>query len=157
MKIQAVDKAATALRELPPPQALDVLGTLDRPKLLALLTYTPEDESVYLLGLYEEAERQAALKEMSVGLIIGCLAGLLTGVAVAIWKGQAWVGAVLGIAMALNFLVATTMGAIVPVLLRKLKYDPASGSTVLVTALTDSCGFLFFLGIASLYLKYLAR
>jgi magnesium transporter len=100
---------------------------------------------------------RAALKEMSVGLIIGTLAGLLTGVAVYLWKGEAWVGAVLCIAMILNFLVATTMGALVPVLLRKFKYDPASGSGVLVTAMTDSCGFLFFLGIASLYLKYVAR
>lgn len=100
---------------------------------------------------------RAALKEMSVGLIIGTLAGLSTGLAVYLWKGQAWVGIVLCLAMILNFLVATTMGALVPVLLRRFKYDPASGSGVLVTAMTDSCGFLFFLGIASLYLKYIAR
>ena len=97
---------------------------------------------------------KATLKEMSVGLIVGTLAGVMTGIAVFMWKGQAWVGLVICLSMILNFLVATSMGALVPIVMRKMKYDPASGSGVLVTALTDSCGFLFFLGIATIFLKF---
>ena len=56
--------------------------------------------------------------------------------------------------MILNSLVATTVGSLVPVMLKKLNFDPAAGSGVIVTMITDSFGFFSFLGIASLGLKH---
>ena len=55
-------------------------------------------------------------------------------------------------AMVLNLLLAALMGVTIPVLLQKLGRDPAVGSSVLITAITDSGGFFIFLGLATIFL-----
>jgi magnesium transporter len=54
------------------------------------------------------------------------------------------------LAMVLNFMVAALAGVLVPLWLKAMKVDPALASAAFVTAVTDTLGFLFFLGIASL-------
>ena len=61
---------------------------------------------------------------------------------------------VLGIALALNFLIAALVGSLIPLILRWLRADPAVASSVFVTACTDMCGFFAFLGLLSLGLRY---
>jgi magnesium transporter len=97
---------------------------------------------------------KAVIKEIKVGLSLGLVTGICAGFVVYLWKGNSTVGIVIGIAMVLNSLVASGMGAVIPILLKRMKWDPASGSGVLVTALTDSFGFFSFLGIATLAMKY---
>jgi magnesium transporter len=58
----------------------------------------------------------------------------------------------IGLATIINLLVAGTFGALVPLFLKKFKSDPAVGSTVILTTLTDVIGFLSFLGIAKILL-----
>ena len=55
-------------------------------------------------------------------------------------------------AMLLNLLLASIMGVAIPLLMEKLGRDPALGSSVLITAITDSGGFFIFLGLATLFL-----
>lgn len=55
-------------------------------------------------------------------------------------------------AMTLNLLLAATVGVLIPVGMDKLGRDPALGSSVLITAVTDSGGFLIFLGLATVFL-----
>ncbi len=55
-------------------------------------------------------------------------------------------------AMVLNLLLAATMGVLIPVTMVKLGRDPAVGSSVMITACTDSGGFFIFLGLATLFL-----
>jgi hypothetical protein len=55
-------------------------------------------------------------------------------------------------AMTLNLLLAATVGVLIPVIMDKLGRDPALGSSVLITAVTDSGGFLIFLGLATIFL-----
>lgn len=98
---------------------------------------------------------KAAMKELSVGAIIGLQNGLLAGFIVYLWKDSLLVGYVIGIAMLFNAIIASAMGAFVPIFLKKLNWDPASGSGVIVTFVTDSFGFFAFLGIAHLALNYL--
>ena len=57
--------------------------------------------------------------------------------------------------MILNMMVATMAGYIVPVILKKLKIDPALASAVFVTTVTDVLGFFFFLGLATAFINYL--
>ena len=64
-------------------------------------------------------------------------------------------GVIVGVALAGNMVVAGAMGAAVPVVLRALRLDPAVGSAVLVTTLTDVLGFLMLLGLAALLLTRL--
>lgn len=64
-------------------------------------------------------------------------------------------GIVIGVAMVLNMIVSTMAGFIVPVILKKMKVDPALASTVFVTTATDVLGFFFFLGLATIFIVYL--
>jgi magnesium transporter len=91
-------------------------------------------------------------KELLVGLSNGIFLALLTGTAAALWFQHVNLGITIAIAMIGNFCVAGTMGALIPMLLEKRNIDPAVGSVVVLTALTDSFGFLFFLGVSSLLL-----
>jgi len=98
--------------------------------------------------------KKAVLKEVTVGITIGTVTGLFCGLLVFFWKNSALVGIVICCAMIINSLVATTFGSLIPIALKKLKWDPAVGSGVIVTTLTDVAGFFSFLGIATLALKY---
>jgi magnesium transporter len=97
---------------------------------------------------------KALTKEASVGLVNGIVTGILAGFLVFYWKDSAIVGAIICISMILNSLVASVVGSSVPVLLKRFNFDPAAGSGVIVTMITDSFGFFSFLGIATLGLKY---
>jgi len=59
---------------------------------------------------------------------------------------------VMTLAMTLNLLLAAVMGVVIPVTMAKLGRDPAIGSSVMITACTDSGGFFIFLGLATLFL-----
>ncbi len=88
-------------------------------------------------------------REMSLGLINGGLLGVVVGLVAYAWKGNGTLGIVLGVAMLGNMLVAGLAGAGVPLLLRRLKMDPAVSSAVFVTTFTDVIGFVLFLGLAA--------
>ncbi len=95
------------------------------------------------------------LKEISVGLINGVAVGTLLGVIAWVWKGNAILGLVVGGSLALNTLVAVSIGGIVPLLLRRFGHDPAVASGPLLTTVTDMCGFFLVLSIASQLIEYL--
>jgi magnesium transporter len=59
---------------------------------------------------------------------------------------------VMTLAMMLNLLMAAMMGVIIPMVMVKLGRDPAVGSSVMITAITDTGGFFIFLGLATLFL-----
>ena len=90
------------------------------------------------------------LKELSVALVNGIVIGLGTGVAVYFWKQDWRISTAIFLAMILNFLMAASSGVLIPLGLKKMNVDPALASAAFVTGFTDTFGFLFFLGIASL-------
>ena len=91
-------------------------------------------------------------KEIGVAMVNGLIWGSLLGfVAWWLYRSVA-LGAVMTAAMMLNLIVAATVGVAVPLLRQRLGYDPAIGSSVLITAVTDSGGFFIFLGLATLFL-----
>ena len=91
-------------------------------------------------------------KEASVGIINGIALGLLLGLAAWAWKGNAVLGLVVGAALAVNTVVAVSIGGTVPLLLKRFKFDPAVASGPLLTTVTDMCGFFLLLSLASLVL-----
>ena len=97
---------------------------------------------------------KAIFKEVKVGLAIGILIGICAGVLVYLWKGHLIVASVIFISMILNALVAAGVGALIPIILKKRNLDPALGSGVLVTIMTDSFSIFSFLGIATLAMRY---
>ncbi len=99
--------------------------------------------------------RKALLKESVVGLANGFSCGLVAALIVWVWKGNPWLGGIIGAAMIVNMFVAATSGTLIPLALRAMKVDPALASSVFITTLTDVFGFLSFLGLGTLFIKYL--
>lgn len=95
-------------------------------------------------------------KEMTVGVINGAMLGLLLGGAALLWKGNPYLGLVVGGALALNTILAVTLGGVLPLGLRSLKFDPALASGPILTTVTDMCGFLILLSLATASLSHLA-
>jgi len=99
-----------------------------------------------------DAIRRLLRKEIGVACINGLLWGGLLGVLAWWLYGNASLGLVMTGAMTLNLLLAAIAGVSIPLLRLKFGADPALGSSVLITAITDSGGFLIFLGLATIFL-----
>jgi magnesium transporter len=95
------------------------------------------------------------LKEVSVGAINGLVLGILIGIVAWVWKGNPWLGLVIGLALALNTMIAVSIGGVVPLLLKRLGQDPAVASGPLLTTITDMAGFFLVLSLATLMMPLL--
>ena len=100
----------------------------------------------------QEKSRQLIRKELTVALINGLIWGGVMGVVATILYDRVSLGLVMVLAMTLNLLLAALMGVLIPLTMLKLGRDPAVGSSVMITAVTDSGGFFIFLGLATLLL-----
>lgn len=94
-------------------------------------------------------------KEVTVGVANGLMLGLLIGLVAWVWKGNPWLGAVIGLALAANTVIAVSIGGVVPLLLKRLGQDPAAASGPLLTTITDMAGFFLVLSLASLMMPLL--
>ena len=99
--------------------------------------------------------RKALLKEMALAAVHGLVVALVAGAIVFLWKWDIWLAGVLAVAIFLTMIVAGLSGALVPVVLKLLRVDPALASTVVITTITDISGVLFLLGTAALMMHYL--
>jgi magnesium transporter len=109
------------------------------------------------LGLVKPKEIGRVLKkEIAVGLINGMALGLLLGLIAYLMRGEqfAYIGLVIGAALAANTIIAVIIGGTVPLILKGFKLDPAMASGPILTTITDLCGFFFALGLATLILTY---
>ncbi len=100
--------------------------------------------------------RKALLKEVALGVGNGILLGVVAAIVTWAAKGDPVLGLLLGLAMIINLFVAAAAGTLVPIGLRAANLDPALASSVVVTTMTDVLGFATFLGLATLFLRYLA-
>ena len=95
------------------------------------------------------------LGELSMGLLNGFVLGLLIGLVALAWKGNPMLGLVVGAALMLNTLIAVLVGGSVPLLLKRLGFDPALAAGPILTTVTDMCGFMLVLTFASMVLPAL--
>jgi magnesium transporter len=100
--------------------------------------------------------RKALVKEAVVGMGNGIVLGLIAAVVAWVTRGSPVLGLVLCAAMIINMFVAATAGTLVPLGLRAANIDPALASSVFITTLTDVAGFFSFLGLAYLFIEFLA-
>ena len=91
-------------------------------------------------------------QEASLGVINGIALGMLIGTVAFLWQGSAALGAVVGGALAVNTVVAVSIGGVIPLLLRRVGQDPALASGPVLTTVTDMCGFFFALSFATVAL-----
>jgi magnesium transporter len=90
-------------------------------------------------------------RELMVGLLNGIAFAVITGAAAYVWFKVPGLGFVIGLAMICNLLAAALGGILIPLILHRLRFDPAVASSPFVTTVTDVVGFFSFLGIATLW------
>jgi len=88
-------------------------------------------------------------KEVTIALGNGLFFAIIMGVIASIWFNIPMLGVVIALSMLINLFMAGFFGAIIPLLLKKIDVDPAIGSTVILTTVTDIVGFFSFLGLAT--------
>ncbi len=86
----------------------------------------------------------------------GFALGITAAGVATVTKRDPMLGLLLGMAMICNMLVATVAGTLVPLGLKALRIDPALASSVFITTFTDVVGFASFLGLATIFIRYLA-
>lgn len=96
--------------------------------------------------------KDAIKKEVYISLANGFIFAFAIGVIAYLWFSNALLGVVIALAMIINLFMAGFFGASIPLLLKRLQIDPAVGSTVILTTVTDVVGFLSFLGLAKMIL-----
>jgi magnesium transporter len=108
------------------------------------------------LGLVKPGELFWVLaKEFKIGIINGVVIGTMLGGVAYFWIGNPWLGLVVGAALAANTVLSVTLGGMLPLVLKRLKLDPALVSSPLLTTVTDMAGFFFVLSFASAVLPQL--
>ncbi len=91
-------------------------------------------------------------REAVAGLINGCIVGSLSSILAAAFNAPPLLGVILGLSMVFNLFIAGLFGALVPFILKSLRIDPATASSIFVTTATDTFGFLAFLGLSTIFL-----
>lgn len=94
-------------------------------------------------------------KEVVAGAMNGIAIALTCGLGVYIWSGSLPLVAVISVSMVLAMIAAGFAGAVIPILLTRLGQDPATSSSILLTTVTDVAGFFSFLGIATIFMRFL--
>ncbi len=115
-------------------------------------TITMIVRSIALGQVQIEQAKKLFAKEIGVSMVNGLIWGGMLGVIAYMLYGSMPLGLVMTAAMTLNLILAALMGVGIPLAMMKLGRDPAVGSSVLITAVTDSGGFFIFLGLATLFL-----
>jgi magnesium transporter len=88
-------------------------------------------------------------KELAIGFLNGVIWSVLIASVIAIWKQDLMLGAVIAFAMMINMVAAGLAGASLPIIMKKLKIDPAVAGSVILTTITDVVGIFAFLGTAT--------
>ena len=99
-----------------------------------------------------EHSKDAVKKEVIISLFNGFLFAVIMGIIAWLWFDEKLLGLVIGLSMILNLFAAGFFGASIPLILKKFDIDPAIGSTVLLTTVTDIVGFFSFLMLAKVIL-----
>ncbi len=94
----------------------------------------------------------AIVREFIAGGFNGVIIGAIVAVISWLWNGEPLLGIVVGLALIIAHAIAAVAGAIVPLLMKNLGYDPAATSTIFITTITDVCGLLLLFGLATLIL-----
>ena len=96
--------------------------------------------------------KRIIIKEVSISLLNGFLFAIIIGVIASLWFNIENLGFVIALSMIVNLLMAGFFGATIPLFLEKMNVDPAIGSTVILTTVTDVVGFFSFLSLATIIL-----
>ncbi len=100
-------------------------------------------------------EKKAICNAALVGIVCGFVTGVATSGVAHIWKGNIVFSLIVFAAMFINIFVGIFFGVLIPIVLKRIKVDPAASSAVFLTTFTDCLGFFALLGLSTLLIKYL--
>ncbi|WP_077617328.1 magnesium transporter [Bacillus sinesaloumensis] len=103
----------------------------------------------------DENKWKLILREAGTGVITGTVCGTVIMFVVYFWKGDFFLGILVGISIFITLIVATLAGALVPLLMHRLKVDPAVASGPFITTINDIISILIYFGLATLFMNYL--
>jgi len=91
-------------------------------------------------------------RELAVSILNGIVLSVLVGLITFMWFGEIILAILISCALIINLISSVIAGIFVPLILRRLRQDPAIAGSVVVTTVTDVVGFLSFLGLATIFL-----
>ncbi|TWT07312.1 magnesium transporter [Planococcus sp. CPCC 101016] len=103
----------------------------------------------------EESKTKLLFREAGTGLITGIVCGIVVVGLVYFWKGELLIGVLVGTAVMSSIFVATLAGSFIPLLIHRMKIDPAVASGPFITTLNDIISILIYLGLATTFLSRL--
>lgn len=107
----------------------------------------------------QELTRQTVIRllfrELSVGLLIGLISGLLIAIIAGIWQNNFYLSLVIGLSLFFTLVIGTLAGTVIPMILYRLKIDPAIASGPLITTINDIFSLTVYFGTATLFLSYI--
>nr|WP_144922456.1 magnesium transporter [Paenibacillus bovis] len=107
-------------------------------------------------GELEEANKfKLIIREAGTGLITGSICGIVVTLVVFVWKGELFLGFLVGVSILSSLFVSTMAGALVPLVMHKLKIDPAVASGPFITTMNDITSILIYFGLATMFMSYL--
>lgn len=105
--------------------------------------------------LEQESKWKLIIREAGTGLITGATCGTLITIVIYFWKGDLLLGFLVGISILSTLVVATLAGSLVPLLMHKMKIDPAVASGPFITTINDIISILIYFGMATMFMSYL--
>lgn len=108
------------------------------------------------MGNYgKEAHLKFMFREITTGVFVGGVCGIVVILMIFFWKGNIFLGILVGIAILATLTVATLSGALIPILMDKLKIDPAVASGPFITTLNDITSVIIYFGLATAFMRLL--
>lgn len=105
--------------------------------------------------LEQTSKWKLVLREAGTGIITGATCGILISLVIFVWQGDVYLGFLVGISILATIIVATLAGTLVPLLMHKMKIDPAVASGPFITTISDLISILIYFGMATMFMGYL--
>jgi len=103
----------------------------------------------------KEGKLKLILREALTGLINGTICGIVITLVIYIWQGNIYLGLLVGISIMASLVIATLAGSFIPMLMHRLKIDPAVASGPFITTINDIISILIYFGLATMFMGYL--
>jgi len=129
-----------------------LLGRITSDDIYDIINEHATDQMYNLAGVNDDAEEDEDIFNAGKARAVWLGVNLMTAIAASLWFDKGMLGVVIALSMVINLLSAGFFGSMVPLFLKKMEVDPAIGSTVILTTVTDVVGFFSFLGLATIIL-----
>src|SRR5690606_6182647 len=102
-----------------------------------------------------EGKLKLILREAGTGLITGTVCGIIITVVIFLWQHNLYLGILVGLSIMSTLVVATLAGSLIPIIMHRMKIDPAVASGPFITTINDIISVLIYFGLATAFMSFL--